>query len=121
MDLLAEIGLVLVALLLFYIITPIAFIYALLPKRRWYKRTILYFKKIAYSIDQLGNTIVRDLFNDIMIKDNTLAFGKPDETISSVMGKNKLKNNLTKVGLFLDSILEKLDSNHSIKSIERDE
>lgn len=34
------------------------------------------------------------------------------------MGKNKLQGTLTKKGIFLDSILEFFDKNHSIKSIK---
>ena len=45
-------------------------------------------------------------------------FGDEDETISSVLGKNKLTKTLTKTGKTLDWILEKLDRNHSIESIE---
>jgi 8-oxo-dGTP diphosphatase len=41
-----------------------------------------------------------------------------DETISSVLGKNKKANTLSKIGKGLDWILDILDKNHSIKSIE---
>jgi hypothetical protein len=45
-------------------------------------------------------------------------FGHPDETISSVLGKNKRDNTLTKLGAILSNVLDFLDENHSIKSIE---
>lgn len=76
---------------------------------------------MAYSKDQHGNVMARDLFNYALIKDNSLSFGDPDETISSVLGKNKIKDNLTSVGKRLDYILNRLDNNHSINSIEHDE
>ena len=48
-------------------------------------------------------------------------FGNPDETISSVIGKNKRANALTKTGRALSFLLDWVDSNHSLKSIEDDE
>ena len=75
----------------------------------------------ALSIDQLGNVVCKELFNDILITPSGIPFGNPDETISSVLGKNKLNSSLTWLGKSLDWILNKLDPNHSIKSIEADE
>lgn len=75
----------------------------------------------ALSIDQLGNVVCKELFNDALIMPSGIAFGKPDETISSVLGKNKLNNSLTWLGKSLDWILNKLDPNHSVNSIEEDE
>jgi len=66
---------------------------------------------ILISIDQLGNTITG---------------GDPDETISSRIGKMKVKHGgripwyrpLSKV---VDWGLDKIDPNHSIDAIEQDE
>ena len=66
---------------------------------------------ILISIDQLGNTITG---------------GDPDETISSRLGKMKVKHGgripwyrpLSKV---VDWGLDKIDPNHSIDAIEADE
>ena len=66
---------------------------------------------ILISIDQLGNTITG---------------GDPDETISSRLGKMKVKHGgripwyrpLSKV---VDWGLDKIDPNHSIDAIEQDE
>jgi len=66
---------------------------------------------ILISIDQLGNTITG---------------GDPDETISSRLGKMKVKHGgripwyrpLSKV---VDWGLDKIDPNHSIDAIETDE
>lgn len=74
--------------------------------------------QIAISIDQLGNTACAYLFNATLIKEDIYApFGDPDETISSVLGRNKLLQNLTKTGILLDKILNLFDENHSIESI----
>jgi hypothetical protein len=66
---------------------------------------------IAVSVDQLGNT---------------LAGGDPDETISSRLGKLKVKYGgkipvWRQPACFIDWCLDKIDPNHSIESIEPDE
>lgn len=80
-----------------------------------------YFWSLALSLDQLGNVIAQDVFNLLLIKKGGISFGNEDETISSVLGKNKLDNKLTRLGKGLDYILNKIDKNHTIKSIEKDE
>ena len=58
------------------------------------------------------------LFNTIMITKDGYKFGNEDETISSVLGKNQLKGTFRIIGYCLNRILDKLEKNHSIKSIE---
>lgn len=116
-----EVLLFIVALFLLIILAPIGFIFGLLPREDWWERTQKYLGRISYTIDQSGNVICKDLFNYALIKNDIEEFGNPDETISSVLGKNKKNNNLTPVGEWLDGILDKIDPNHSINSIEEDE
>ena len=80
-----------------------------------------YWFKMAICLDQLGNVVMSGFFNVIMITKEGYLFGNEDETISSVLGKNKLKGTLKRSGKILDGILNKIDKNHSIKSIEEDE
>ena len=80
-----------------------------------------YFFNLAIGNDQIGNVAGKYLFNHVLIKEDINQFGNPDETISSVIGKNKKKKNLTFLGKKLDFILNLFESNHSIKSIEHDE
>lgn len=66
---------------------------------------------ILISIDQLFNTV---------------AGGDPDETISSRLGKMKLKYGGTipwrrPFAKTIDYLLDKIDKNHSIDAIEHDE
>lgn len=75
----------------------------------------------ALSIDQFANVAFQEFWNITLIKKQGYKFGNPDETISGVLGKNKKRNTLSKIGKTLDFILDKLDPNHSIKSIEQDE
>jgi len=78
-----------------------------------------YFFKLAISLDQFGNVCCGPLLNYILIsKESKHKFGDPDETISSVLGKNKKNDTLIYWGLRLDALLDGLDENHSINSIE---
>lgn len=79
------------------------------------------FKLMAIAIDQLGNVVCAELFNHTLIHDSDYKFGNPDETISSVLGKNVRSGTLTMTGKALNLILGVLEKNHSIKSIEADE
>ena len=78
--------------------------------------------ELAIAKDQYGNGLAKYLFNDILIKkESKYRFGNIDETISSVIGKNKKANTLTDTGKLLDSILEFFEKEHSIKSIDETE
>lgn len=108
--------LLLVAIILSVILYPIGLIYAIFyPERNEYAYSV------AYAIDQLGNVVMKYAFNKWLISNDGIKFGNPDETISSVLGKNKKEDKLTKSGRFLDWILEKLDNGHSLDAIEEDE
>lgn len=77
--------------------------------------------KVALGIDQLGNVVCARLFNFFLIDAAGHQFGNEDETISSVLGKNKRANTLTLFGMLLDILLEFIDKNHNIEAIEEDE
>jgi 8-oxo-dGTP diphosphatase len=116
---LRSIILLFVAIFLGVILIPIGVLYTGFKKFFKPKYLAEIFYRMAYSIDQLGNTSCKYFFNDVLIKnDIDNPFGNPDETISSVLGKNYLKNNLTILGKILNTILDFLDTNHSVKSIE---
>lgn len=112
-----------IATLIYVILTPIAFLFTIIKFLIIDKTKLItilsdMFFKHAQGIDQTGNGTLFILFNAFFIKDDTIhPFGSVDETISSVLGVNKLKNNLTIVGKILDFILSLLDENHTIKSI----
>jgi hypothetical protein len=77
-----------------------------------------YFLEIAISIDQLGNVMMQHFLNLIWIRSNGYKFGNRDETISSVIGKNLKSDTLTGFGIFFNKILNSLDPNHSLNSID---
>ena len=96
-----------------FIALPIGFIYAIFrPNLKDY------FFINAVSFDQFGNTVMCRLFNDILIKSSEDLFGDEDETISSVLGKNQVNGTLRPLGKGLVWILDKIEKDHSIKSIE---
>lgn len=115
----------LVAVFLLCILVPIGFFWAVIEAfvkrdlRTALKRIDSFFMDVAISIDQTGGVICRELFNDALISHKSEhKFGNPDETVSSVLGKNEKKETLIFLGISLNWLLNKLDKNHSINSIE---
>jgi 8-oxo-dGTP diphosphatase len=92
-----------------------------LYKRRWrfsFKRLDEQFLSIATSIDTSGNVVCKDLFNLILIKKGGYEFGKRKETISSVLGKNQRDGSLTNIGKGIAFILDRIETDHCLKSID---
>lgn len=82
-----------------------------------------YLFDLAYSEDQYCNVLGQYHFNKYWITSNSKhKFGNPDETISSVLGKNKIDETLLRRGKRIDEkLLERLETNHTVKAIEQDE
>jgi len=76
-----------------------------------------YFLNTATNIDKFANQEFRTIFNMILVRG--YRFGLIGETISSVLGKNKRDGTLTAIGKGLVWILDLLDKNHCIKSINQ--
>lgn len=76
-----------------------------------------FFHETAIDIDRFGNRNFRTLLN-MTLQKNGYEFGDINETISSALGKNKRDKTLTKTGLVVCSILDSLDEDHCIKSIQ---
>lgn len=74
--------------------------------------------RIALSLDQMGNVVLCNLLNDLMIQRGGYKFGNPDDTISAVLGINKRIDMLTFGGKLLASLLNKIDKNHVEKASE---
>lgn len=109
-----------VAKLIIAAVYPFGFVWSIgltLFKNGW-KAVDTYLFNCAIADDQSGNVYMAKLFNDLLIKPGGHRFGNPDETISSVLGKNQQTGTLTIMGRALAWILDKLDPNHAIKSIE---
>jgi hypothetical protein len=116
-----ELLLLIIAITLLYILLPVVAIYVIIKtifKER--PRTIkVWFYRTAMSIDRFANVNAAELFNDIFIKKGGYKFGHPDETISSVVGKNQRDKTLTRFGRFLRRILDKIEPNHCLDSINK--
>lgn len=79
-----------------------------------------YFKDTAINLDRFGNREFRFSLNKYLITENSPdRFGNIEETISSVLGKNELSDNLTTLGKLLCWVLDKIEKNHCIKSINK--
>ena len=100
------------------VLLPIGFAYQLLST--FLKSCNKYLFTIAKSIDQLGNVVCSGLFDLTLIKKLDNPFGNEDETISSVLGKNKLNNNLTWLGYAIAALLNKIEKYHVEKAIENE-
>lgn len=78
-----------------------------------------YFKSSAINLDKFGNREFRTLLNKTLILESGYKFGDIKETISGVLGKNERDKTLSKTGKILVWILDKLDKNHALKSIDK--
>ncbi len=83
-----------------------------------FKKISHYYMEVALVEDVYGNVCMQYLFNITLIKKDGYKFGNGEEKISSVIGKNKVAKKLTRLGSLIDKSLNKLDPNHSIKSID---
>ncbi len=110
----------LISIVLLVFTGPLGFIYGLFQQlfSNGLKGIGEFSLKIAISIDQLGNVLMQHLFNALWITNDGYAFGNSDETISSALGKNKQLGTLTGFGKLIDKILDRIDPNHTLNSID---
>lgn len=109
-----------VSVILLVLTGPLGFIYGLLYSffTKGFAGLGAYTLKIAISIDQLGNVMMQYLLNLLWIKKEGYRFGNRDETISSALGRNKKGDTLTGLGRTIDRLLDTLDLDHSLNSID---
>ena len=84
-------------------------------KSLWFLTATLH--SLALGLDQIGNAVCRDMFNRLLIDEDWYKFGKVQETISSVLGKNQLLDKLSLTGRALVVLLELFEEDHCLKSI----
>lgn len=110
--------LLIIAIILFVVLTPFGLAYTFIMSFFFIRNPFKYIgsiiKRIAVSIDQLGNVVCGDLFNVIMIKKGT-AFGHEDDTVSKVL--HLQRDNLTFLGKGIYNLLEFIDPGHGVKSL----
>lgn len=101
-----------IATILIVVFTPLGFIYTALKNvftlkfLTWLSQIQNYFLVLVVALDQYANVMMRDLFNDTMIKGLGHSFGDPDDTIGYVIRKNHKKGTLTLFGKFLQLIID---------------
>lgn len=78
-----------------------------------------WFKRMAISVDQFGNTSCYRSLNWSMVKSNGYQFGNIDQTASFVLGVNKMNGTLTGFGWFMCLILNKLEPFHVEKAVDQ--
>lgn len=78
-----------------------------------------YLWNLLISIDQFFNVFLSPFLN-MFISEKSYKFGNPDETLSSVFGKN-VRSGKCKGCYYICRILHLIDKNHCKKSIEEDE
>ena len=77
-----------------------------------------YLLECAITIDKSGNVSCKYLLNLIMIQSHAYQFGNSKETISSVLGKNYKTNSLTYFGSLVNILLDKIQKDHTLISID---
>lgn len=75
-------------------------------------------RSLAVGVDQIGNSLCRDMLNHLLIEEDGYKFGKVNETISSVLGKNERDWTLSVIGTIIAEILDQIDKDHCKKSIQ---
>lgn len=110
----------LISIVLLAVSGPLGFIYGFFHAffTKGFKGIGEFLLKIAISIDQLGNVMMQHLLNILWVKKGCYNFGNRDETISSALGRNKNLGTLTGFGNWIDKLLDVIDPNHSLNSID---
>lgn len=110
----------LISIVLLAVSGPLGFVYGIFHAlfTKGLKGIGGYLLKIAISLDQLGNVMMQHLLNVLWVKKGRYNFGNRDETISSALGRNKRLDTLTGFGNWVDTLLDSIDPDHSLNSID---
>lgn len=80
------------------------------------------FFTLAISFDKYGNVFCAELFNATLIKRHAhVRFGNINQTISAVIGWNLVQGTLTRTGRVLNWVLNKMERDHTLKAISKDQ
>lgn len=124
LNILGTLGLIILAIGVITIITPIAFLWktyvSITQENRKIREIIIgtadFFLAIASSLDKLGNCAFGGFFNNLLLKDGIYKFGNNHETVSEVLGWAYSFNDLNANGLLLYNFLNYIDKNHCQKA-----
>jgi len=106
--------LLITAIVLLYVLLPLVCFYMLIKYMINHntRAFVVWACKTARSIDVFFNVIGADIMIDTLIKKGGYKFGNQKETISSVIGKNDRMGTLTRLGIFLRWLLDKIEEDH---------
>ena len=115
----------LISIVLSFIVKPVKFFYHLYVQIKAFftpanlKRIDNEFLAKAILQDKYCNHADAELLNALFLtKDSVHKFGNPNETISSVLGKNLVAGTLTKKGYEICALLNDLEKDHVLISID---
>ena len=117
-----ELLFLIVAMVLLYLLLPIVALFMVLKYLlTGDKRTLsVWFWRTARAIDVFANVNGAEFFNAIFIIEGGYKFGNPQETISSVIGKNQRDKTLSLAGNILRWMLDRISQDHCLNSINLD-
>tara|TARA_B100000927_G_C16400551_1_gene443184 strand:- start:420 stop:809 length:390 start_codon:yes stop_codon:yes gene_type:complete len=84
------------------------------------KMLTVWFYRTAREIDLFANVVGAEFWNAVFITNGGYKFGNPKETLSSVLGKNQRDKTLTLLGDALRWVLDRIDEDHCLNSINDD-
>lgn len=117
-----ELLILIIATTLLYLLLPIIICFMVLKYIFTGNKKMLtiWFYRTAREIDLFANVVGAEFWNAVFITDGGYKFGNPKETISSVLGKNQRDKTLTLLGDVLRWVLDRIDEDHCLNSINDD-
>jgi len=117
-----ELVILIIAIILLYLLLPVVALFMIIKYLFTGNKRMLsvWFYRTAKEIDIFANVNGSEFFDAIFITNGGYRFGNPKETISSVIGKNQRYKTLSIAGHLLRWMLDKIDYNHCINSINDD-
>jgi len=117
-----ELVILIIAIILLYLLLPVVALFMIIKYLFTGNKRMLsvWFYRTAKEIDIFANVNGSEFFDAIFITNGGYRFGNPKETISSVIGKNQRYKTLSIAGHLLRWMLDKIDYNHCINSINND-
>jgi len=114
-----ELVILIVAITLLYLLLPIIAVFMIIKYLFTGNKRMLavWFYRTARAIDVFANVNGAEFFNSIFISEGGYKFGNPQETISSVIGKNQRDKTLSIAGQILRWLLDKISDDHCLNSI----
>lgn len=111
-----------IAIILLYLLLPVIIMFMILKYIFTGNKKMLavWFFRTAREIDIFANVVGAEFWNAVFITDGGYKFGNPKETISSVLGKNQRDKTLTLLGDALRWVLDRIDEDHCLNSINGD-